>query len=163
MRNLLPCRQDFLAPLEVHFNKFFDNFFKDTNPLASIKATDFPKVNAYEEEDHFKIVVSVPGVKSENLKVNYDTETNCVTISGRIDEAYRLGSPDLRDSSKKAPTRTYLQELRTSHFGRTLQLPENVDGEPEANLKDGILSLTWKLTKQKVIQNTIKVIPIKCE
>ena len=50
MKHIMPYREDFFAPLQTQFNKFYDEFFR-ANPLSSVKAVEFPKINAYEEND----------------------------------------------------------------------------------------------------------------
>ena len=149
---ILARRDDFFAPLAQHFNRFWDDFFK-TNPLASTnpKTIEFPKITAYEDGENFNMHVSVPGTKAENLSIQHDATANTIKISGRMDENYR-----------KTEKNAYLQELRTSSFERTLTLPDSVSGEPDAVLKDGILTLKWKLvTKEQPVQT--KCIPIKSE
>ena len=52
-----------------------------------------------------------------------------------------------------------VRELRQSFFTRTLSIPNRVVGEPEANLADGILTLTWETERAK--EPPVKRIEIK--
>ncbi len=54
----------------------------------------------------------------------------------------------------------YKYELRHSSFERHFQLPDYIEGDPEAKLKDGLLTLKWNLkNKDKPISEN-KQIPI---
>ena len=58
----------------------------------------------------------------------------------------------------------HLKELKLSAFSRTIQLPENIELDPEiCNLKNGILYLSFKKIVELVEEpkNTVKKIEIK--
>src|SRR5574343_139666 len=131
MRNgfLVPRKDDFFYPLESCFNRFWDEFFQD-NPLQSIKGTGtFPRINAYEDNGELVITASVSGMSKDDINVEV-TEDNVLVISGRMAKEYRY--PD-------KVAKGYFQEVRSSAFQRSFQLPENVEGSPTAALKDGML------------------------
>jgi HSP20 family molecular chaperone IbpA len=46
-------------------------------------------------------------------------------------------------------------------FKRQLRLPENIEGEPAAELKDGILTLTFRLQLPEEKQPETRQIPIQ--
>lgn len=145
-----PNREDFFFPLEQHFNTFWNQFFGDKGLIDSVKIqTGFPRMDIYEKDNTFVIQAGVTGYDPNDIGVN--VANGVVTIGGS-------GGVDVRDE-----TREYrLKELRTSSFSRSVKLPDNIEGDPEAVLKDGILTLTWNL-KQATIQSTSKKIPIKLE
>lgn len=137
-RNLLtPHKEDMLLPLEETFHKFFDDFFSEG--LAQVKNksknhSDYPKMNIEKREDELVLTAALPGMDSDDLNVEVSSD-NVLTISGKMSSEYK--SPE--DSQYS------LRELRQSAFRRSVKLPDNVNGDPEAVLKDGILQLRWNL------------------
>jgi HSP20 family protein len=148
MKNgLIPNRNDVFFPLEQHFNKFFNEFFQKESFNTIGKNSGFPKINAYEKDDELVLNISASGMTADDLKVEVSPE-NVLSIKGRISEQYHS-----KDNCK-----VFLSELRTSAFERYLQLPENIEGDPKACLKDGILTLRWNLKNKKDIKSKNKLI-----
>ena len=50
-----------------------------------------------------------------------------------------------KTNGEKSENQYHIRELSYGSFKRQLRLPENIEGEPVAELKDGILTLTFKL------------------
>lgn len=147
-RTVSPRREDLFFPIEQQFDKFFDQFFK--KDLFSIgQNSSFPKINAFEKDGHLIISVAASGMTKDDIKVEVDKE-NILILSGRISEEYYLPEN----------ATIYLRELRASAFERQIQLPKNIEGDPKASLKDGILTLQWNLKGQEPIKSGIKRIPI---
>lgn len=152
---LIPRREDFFFPLEQTFNKFFDDFFSNDR-LDTIKGVgSYPKMNAYVHNNELIMHVSVPGLKAEDVKAEVTPE-NTLVVSGKMSEEY---------STPKDAKLGWRHELRQSAFERHFQLPDYVEGDPEARLKDGILTLRWKTkyAKQLPEGSGKKLIPIKSE
>lgn len=132
--SLLPRRDDFFYPIEQHFDKFFRDFFS-ASPIGQVKSnTGFPKMNVVEDEGQFILTVAVPGMKSNDLEVNIDSQ-NVLRIRGKMSSEYQ--------TSEKAEY--YVKELRQSAFERQVQLPEYIRGDPTTSLKDGLLVLSWSV------------------
>lgn len=148
--NIIPLRDDLFFPLEATFDKFFQDFFNSKSNINVAKANQgYPKVNVYEDGENFKMIFSVPGLKEDNIDLEYRND-NTVTIRGKMSQSY--SSPN--------DAKYYLRELRSSTFERILLLPDNVSGEPNsAELSDGLLTLTWKIKPK--LNNSIKKITIK--
>ncbi len=150
----VPSKNEFFYPLEQTFNKFFDEFFSShSNNNVAKSNTGYPKINAYRDDDTFNLSFAVPGVRSDDLEVEYGKgeegvgKYNTVTIRGRTAKQYH--------SSEDA--KFLLREIRLSSFERTVVLPGDIEGEPQdAVLSDGILVLTWK-TKPTQEKNRIKI------
>lgn len=148
MRNLLARRNDFLFPVESHFNKVFDQLLDpkfDLNSLKdSLKASQgYPKMDVFETEEHLVMKIGVPGVQKEEISVEYNADESgrpSVTISGQLQKYDEM----------KEKVNYYVRELRQSVFHRTVLLPEYAKEEPDAVLKDGVLTLTWNVPKQVV-------------
>lgn len=146
-------RNDFAFPIEQAFNKFFDDFTSNSRN-SIISAGGYPKLDVNIDDNYWIITAAVPGLGEDDLSVDVERVDNShiVKISGRIAEEYRY-----EDTSSK----TIHKELHKSKFIRSVTLPEYVDGEPEATLKDGILTLKWKHNKDIAINGQSKKIPIK--
>lgn len=151
--HLLPSRRDdFLFPIEAHFNKIFDQFLTGSSLKDSLKATQgYPKMDMYEDGESLTVKVAVPGLKLEDLSVDLDRSKGLaeLTIAGKLSEV-----------SKSKASAFYVKELRQSAFKRTVALPDYVKDDPDAVLEDGILTLRWDLPeRQKDVE--IKRITIK--
>jgi hypothetical protein len=132
-----------------------------------------------------KIVLSVPGVKVGDLIVNsWQEEQDKVSVlpynlGGTIgyDKAsVHFGSENvskhkvhfvkvsgkMADDYVEKDGEWQVRELKRGSFERVFQLPEDVNGEPKAVLKDGLLTLIWHI-KQKEEIPKIKNIEIKEE
>lgn len=150
--SIIPRREDLFAPIESHFHKFFEEFFNPKG-VDSIKATSgFPKMNAYEDDNELVLMVSTPGMSSDDIRVEV-TPDNFLVISGRVSQDYH--SPE--------GATWYLRELRQSAFERRLKLPSTVEGDPRATLKEGMLCLRWTLKDSKPQLPATKRIPISSE
>lgn len=142
MRNLLTRRDDFLFPIESHFNKIFDQMLnsgrEETSFKDSLKATQgYPKMDVIEDEKTLTVRVAIPGLKTEDVVVEYNNVSGKpeVTISGKMSQSY--------ETPQNA--KYYVKELRQSVFKRTLLLPDYAKKEPDAVLEDGILTLKWNI------------------
>jgi HSP20 family protein len=88
-----------------------------------------PRLNMHEEPDRYVYRAELPGVRREDLELTMQGRQ--VTIAG---EKRR---PDCEGQPRK-------QERPYGRFNRTVTLPEDADveAEPEATLKNGILVLS---------------------
>lgn len=160
MLNNLIRNEDFLKPIEQRLKKIQDLFdtdffcrfkqlqdqqlekFQDlfnSDFPSNAKHSSFPKMNVYTTDDEFVVCAAVPGMTPEDVAVEV-AQDNELVISGRTSKEYRETSSD--DSF-------LVRELRNSQFKRRFKLPNNIQGDPQALLKDGVLTLRWKLVKDK--------------
>jgi HSP20 family molecular chaperone IbpA len=152
-QNLESIHDEMFSPLQGFFDQFFQEFF-DKKTLSSFESVSgYPKMDILTEEVKgemfWKIRAAIPGVDPDVMKVEVFPETNSVRISGEMSAEY------------KSPTaeRYYARELHKSRFSREIPVPENAKGDPEAEIKNGILTLTWKMEAPKKPER--KMIPIK--
>lgn len=144
-------KEDVFFPIEQQFNQFFNEFFKGSSLLDGVKATSgYPRMDVSVNSDNLTIKVAVPGMKAEDIQVEVLPD-GTLKLSGQMAEEYR-SPPD---------SKVYVSELRKSKFSRHITLPDWVEGEPEASLKDGILVLKWK-TKNKP-KELPKLVQVKTE
>ncbi|RDJ35552.1 MAG: Hsp20/alpha crystallin family protein [Crenarchaeota archaeon] len=143
-------REDFLFPFEQQFNSLFDKFFNNSVGDSVKASAGYPKMDIVSDEKTFSIHAALPGLEAEDVAVEMMSD-NVLKISGKKSEIY---------NTENAQCLT--KELRTSQFSRHIKLPEWVDEEPKAAMKNGILSLTWNKPEAERKFKT-KLIEIKKE
>ena len=134
-------------------NKFFDEFFGNRKNFIHSN-TSYPKMDIFEDDFYFCLDFAVPGVEEKDLDIEIVKETKLLTIKGT--------SRFLAQREKKHFY--HLKELKQSAFTRTIQLPDNLELEPEVcHLENGILKLAFKkiIFKEEKPIETIKKISIK--
>ena len=124
--NLYPSFPSFL-------NRFFEGDLMDwsNSNFAGTNST-LPAVNIKENSDEFMIDVAAPGMKKEQIKVDY--ENGRLTISSELKE-------QKEDKSNDTYTR---REFSYKSFQRTFTIAENlVDGDKiKATYNEGILHIS---------------------
>ena len=118
--------------LRREMDRLFDDlvpfrlFDEEREPLTGVWN---PRCDILETDNDFIVTLDLPGVKKENVTVNY--QDNQLTISGeRIAEEIQ----EKRDFIRKE--RTY------GNFHRVFTLPQSVNAEKiTANFKEGILTI----------------------
>lgn len=114
--------------------------------------TSYPKMDIFEDDVYFCLECAVPGVQEEDLDIETVKETRLLTIKGKA-SVLRVNR-----------YHEHLKELKHSAFSRTIQLPDNIELDPEiCTLKNGILYLAFKkiVIKEVKQEETVKKIPIK--
>lgn len=155
MNSILPIRRNGLTPrhdvfdmlsgeLDRMLNHTFGNNFL-TNGNGK-KDTGFPRFDAYEADNNLFLEFHVSGIPSENLTVEEsdDSQNRIVTVSGKSE-------------SRREDAQYHIKELRKSSFSRSVRLPTNARGQPDATLNDGVLTLVYQLENQEPEQATRKI------
>lgn len=89
-----------------------------------------PQLDVVEGDGDFRIRLSIPGVKPEDVQVT--VEQNVVTVSG-----------ELRQEEQQQGTRYLHQEHGSGHFTRSIALPGMVDADKtNAQFEHGVLTIT---------------------
>lgn len=146
-----PFRQAFINHHEQVINKFFDEFWGNRKNFIHSN-TSYPKMDIFEDDLYFCIDFAVPGVDEKDLDIETVKETRLLTIKG---------------SSRISRQKSYyyhLKELKQSSFTRTIQLPENIEIDPEVcNLENGILYMAFKkiVAREEEQKETVSKISIK--
>ncbi len=107
-------------------------------PDMDISVPDWsPTVDIEENDDAYKIKAEMPGVKKNDMEVNYDN--GILTIKGEKSEE------KIEDRGKVHRT-----ECSYGSFARSFSLPEGVkEDKINASYKDGILLLTIPKAEEK--------------
>lgn len=142
-----PNRNDFLDPFQQVFDNFFNEFFHNDLSLSSLKSkTGFPRWDIYQTNSEWVVEIAATGCDPENISVEiFPVDDNpsfsrMLKVSGRIAEGFQ----------NKDDCKYFFRELKRSAFERCVYLPNEVSGDPEATMKNGILRLSWKLPEKKV-------------
>jgi len=150
-RILMPQRNLIMDQHEQIFNKVFDEIFGNRKQFIHSN-TSYPKMDIFEDDFYFCLDCAVPGVEEKDLDIEIVKETKLLTIKG--------SSRILREKSYYY----HLKELKQSAFTRTVQLPNDLELEPEVcHLENGILKLAFKkiVVKAEEPKETVKKISIK--
>lgn len=153
--SIIPSRSLFcsnlLFPYEDFLQKSYSEIFSDKNILDTIyNSSGYPKIDIIEEEKEFIINAAIPGTTEENIQIEITPE-NILKISGQSEEKV-----------SKNENNYVLKEIKSSKFIREIFLPDNLEGEPKAVLKNGILNLKWnKKKKEEVKEQNKKIIVTK--
>lgn len=145
-----PNRQSIVNYHEQMINKFFDDFWGNRKNFIHSN-TSYPKTDIFEDDNYFCLDFAVPGVEEDDLDIEIVKETKLLTIKG---------------SSRVSREKNYfyhLKELKLSDFTRTIQLPENIEIEPEvSSLENGVLKLAFKkiIFKEEEPKETVKKIQL---
>jgi HSP20 family protein len=98
-------------------------------PDGTLTASWTPAVDVFEDKDHVRITVEVPGVNPDDIKISL--EQNTLTISG-----------EKKQVSEEKTERVHRYERTYGSFTRRFTLPSTVDAEKiEAKAEQGVLSL----------------------
>jgi HSP20 family molecular chaperone IbpA len=112
------------------------------------------------EDGVWTIEAAVPGVPLENLKVEIEPYESDPTHYGKDGKRILRISGKMESAQRSEGAEYYKKELRKSNFERMIVLPEYIKGEPEALLKNGVLTLKWEVPELKKPEK--KSIAIKC-
>jgi HSP20 family protein len=153
LNSLVSLRDDIFFPLEQQFDKFFRDFFSDRSVLDRVRASGgYPKVDLVQENDEFVVKAAVPGVDPKSLNIEVIPE-GLLRISGQTAEEYH--SPQ--------NSNFYVRELRMTRFSREFSLPDFIEGDPHAKIKDGLLTLRWKCKPKVPEKSKIRNIKVDIE
>lgn len=110
----------------------FSELFNDWawSPYKSIEESRLsPACEIEESEEHYLLSLEVPGIKKEDLKIEF--VDNQLVISG-----------ERHSEEKKRKDHFYYSERRGGKFSRSFKLPVGVDAEKvEAQYQDGVLKI----------------------
>ena len=94
-----------------------------------------PLTDIFETEEALTVVMELPGVEKQAIKVN--VENDVLRVDARI---------DFRHYEQLEPLYT---EYNVGHFARSFTLSNKIDqGQISAQLNDGVLTLTLRKTQQ---------------
>lgn len=135
----------FVDHLPTTFSTMLDRFFDDSLASRGRVASFSPQVDAYENEQGYQLEVALPGMKRENIKVDFHQGN--LTISG-----------ERTFQNEQNKRRYHLVESAYGSFYRTFQLPDTVDASHiEASFEDGVLRVSVPKDAQKTMRHQIEI------
>jgi HSP20 family protein len=143
-------RDDMFGPLSRQLDRMLNDVFGQDFTDGLKSKTNFPPLDAYTTKDgHLVVKTTVAGYPPEEVNVQILPD-GVLEISGSN-----------RTNGEKTENQYHIRELSYGSFKRQLRLPDNIEGEPVAELKDGILTLTFKLQLPEDKQPEARKIPIQ--
>ena len=143
-------RDDLFGPLSRQLDRMLNEVFGQDFTDGVKNKANFPPLDAYTTKDGQLVVkTTVAGYPPEQINVQILPE-GVLEISGST-----------KTNGEKSENQYHIRELSYGSFKRQLRLPENIEGEPVAELKDGILTLTFKLQLPEEKKPEVKKIPIQ--
>jgi len=143
-------RDELFGPLTRQLDRMLNDVFgQDFTDGVKSKA-NFPPLDAFTTKDGQLVVkTAVAGYAPDQINVQILPE-GVLEITGTS-----------KASSEKTEDEYHIRELSYGSFKRQLRLPENIDGEPKAEMKDGVLTLSFKLQLPEEKKPEVKRIPIQ--
>lgn len=127
------------------FSAMLDRFFNDSLASRGRVASFSPQVDAYETERGYQIEAALPGMKREDIKVDF--HQGRLTIAG-----------ERQFQNERNERRYHLVESSYGSFQRSFQLPDTVDpSQIEANFEDGVLRILVPKDTQKTMRHQINI------
>jgi HSP20 family protein len=118
-----------LRRLSSALDDAFGNWPQGQGLEGSITSAWVPACDIFEDKDGIKIVMEVPGVRPDDVKLQI--ENNMLTIRG-----------EKRQVAEEKADRVHRYERSYGSFERTFSLPSTVDGDRiEADISDGVLTV----------------------
>jgi HSP20 family molecular chaperone IbpA len=136
-------RSNVFNPFDFFWDNALNEFFNHNSLMQVKQLAGYPKINISkdfnEETNKLTVVVeaAVPGMGIDDIDVSIDADQKVLTISG----------DKIEDSSNP---QYMIREIKKSKFSRMIQLSDELlKIEPLAEMKDGILKLTWLVAIEK--------------
>ncbi|PJJ52898.1 Hsp20/alpha crystallin family protein [Hymenobacter chitinivorans] len=127
------------------FSTMLDRFFNDSLAARGRVNSFSPHVDAYETEKSYEIEAALPGLKREDIKVDFH--------QGRLTIA---GERHFRNEQNQR--RYHVVESSFGSFSRSFQLPDTVDASGiQAAFEDGVLRVSVPKDEQKTRRHQIEV------
>ncbi|MBX0291722.1 Hsp20/alpha crystallin family protein [Hymenobacter sp. HSC-4F20] len=128
-----------------NFSSMLDRFFNDSLAARGRVSSFSPHVDAYETEKSYEIEASLPGMKREDISVDF--HQGRLTISG--ERHFR---------NEQNQRRYHVVESSFGSFHRAFQLPDTVDASRiEARFEDGMLHISVPKDEKKTMRHQIEV------
>ncbi|WP_375437677.1 Hsp20/alpha crystallin family protein [uncultured Hymenobacter sp.] len=128
-----------------NFSTMLDRFFNDSLASRGRVNSFSPHVDAYETEKSYEIEAALPGMKREDIKVDFH--------QGRLTIA---GERQFRNEQNQR--RYHMVESSFGSFQRSFQLPDTVNASGiDASFEDGVLRVSVPKDEQKTMRHQIQI------
>lgn len=120
-----------------NIDKFFEEDW-DFPTLPGVSRVMGQGLNLYETEEAIVAEAAVPGISEDKIDVTF--EDGVVRVTANIEE-----------KQEEKNKRRYFMSSMTTSFNYSFRIPEGIvrDAEPQAELEDGVLRLTFRKVQKK--------------
>lgn len=126
------------------FSSMLDRFFNESVNNRNFSGFT-PHVDAYETEKGFELELALPGVRKEDVSIDF--QEGKLTITG-----------ERKFEKKEEGKRYHMLETQYGSFSRTFYLPDNVNPDQiKASLTNGVLHVSVPKDEQKVMKRQINI------
>lgn len=133
---------------QENLNRSVNRMFGEMPEMVKANANFLPRVDIFEAEKELKIIVELPGLKKENVKLVI--ENGLLTISGSRE----------KETEGKDNLKILRSEIYYGSFKRNFKISDEYDSENiHAEFENGILSVL--IGKKKEEEPNERVIEIK--
>lgn len=143
---LSPRRVDLFSEISKELDHAMNNIFgHDFFAGLSKKGKGYPLMDALRTENKLILQYTVPGVKLDDLSVEItdDEQGKLLTVGGFLHEDYVGQEQEYQ-----------IRELSGQEFRRVIRLPSDLsEKDPTTTLKDGILTISFDLQKQALVND----------
>lgn len=130
-----------------NFSTMLDRFFNDSLASRGRVNSFSPHVDAYETEKTYEIEAALPGMKREDIKVDFH--------QGRLTIA---GERQFRNEHEQNQRRYHVVESSFGSFQRSFQLPDTVNASGiQASFEDGVLRVSVPKDELKTMRHQIQI------
>jgi len=138
---------DILARLNSTLDNMFSGFLNDNISTYGLQKSNYPKIDAWEDDDILFMEAAIPGLTNENVKVEWND--NVLSI-----QASAVNKKDTKEPNYR------LNEIHKSSFTRSFAIKEEEYKVCDivAAINNGVLLI--RIPKVKSIKSTAKQIII---
>jgi HSP20 family molecular chaperone IbpA len=143
-------RDEVLGPVQRQLDRMLNEAFGHEFLEGVKNNSNFPRLDAYTTKDGLLVVkMAVAGYPAESINVQVLPD-GILEVSGSA-----------KSDAETTEEQYHIRELTSGSFNRRLRLPDNVAGDPKAEMKDGILTLSFPLQlPEEEKEPEVKKIPI---
>ena len=138
-------QDSFADMMPQSFSTMLDRFFQDSVAGRGRVSAFSPQVDAYETDKGYQIEVALPGMKREDIQVNF--QQGRLTISG-----------ERQFKNEQNDRRYHMVESSYGSFQRSFQLPDDVEPRQiQASFENGVLQVAVPKNEEKTMRHQIQV------
>ena len=130
------------------FGRSLDRLFEESRARPTEAPAQTPAMDVSESDTHYTVVLDMPGVTREQLKVSVEgrrvsAKTVAVPVAATPSEPSAAEASAPVAQVAKPVTRVLYRERSEARYARTVSLPTEVDqSTSQAKLENGVLTLT---------------------
>jgi HSP20 family protein len=131
---------DFSRVLMPTMNNWMNEFRTDQREWL-------PQTDISETDSEIKIAANLPGLKKEDVKIEFDSDTRTLSLQG-----------EFNNETKNEDEHFHSIERSHGRFERSIRLPRNADAEKiTASMEDGVLHVGIPKTAEKAQPSTRQI------